>query len=76
MSNKLTLIPYPEKLKIGDTVKTSYQLGKNGIATEVTGIIRNFNSIIFIEGEPTATIIYDNTKEKGCHKISSLIKIT
>jgi hypothetical protein len=61
-----------QKLKVGDKVKVMRQIGKDGVPEEVTGIIEQFNSVIRINGEQTATIKYDDNKTHYSHPLSQI----
>ncbi len=63
------------ELKVGDKVKVMRQIGKVGTPTEVTGTLERFNTVIRVNGEPSASIKYDDGVGVYSHPLSKIIKI-
>lgn len=61
-----------KKLKIGDKVEVMRQIGKNATSRKVTGVINRFMNLVYINGEKTALVKYDDNGEKGAHQLSKI----
>ena len=60
------------ELKVGDRVRVSRRIGKNGPSKLVEGEIIRLSQILRIEGEQTALVKYDDGVEPYAHKLSSI----